>query len=160
MNVLDYWPDSWKPASEDIHPGRTASGDEAGLVGGVLAPVAENEQALLSIVDLAVGVGIRQRLDQTFTQHLYGGGRSERDGRDYVARAGSAATAKATRAALNHPHLKREIAGRLAERGGARVKRAGIDWLAAPALNANPAASSASPLSSSGTMSASWRMTS
>jgi hypothetical protein len=56
--------------------------------------------------------------------------------------------------------LKREIAGRLAERGGARVKRAGIDWLAAHALNANPAASSASPLSSSGTMSASWRMTS
>ncbi len=64
-------------------------------------PVAENEQALLSIVVLAVGVGIRQRLDQTFTQHLYGGGRSERDGRDYVARAGSAAAAKATRAALN-----------------------------------------------------------
>jgi hypothetical protein len=56
--------------------------------------------------------------------------------------------------------LNREIAGRLAERGGARVKRAKIDWLAAHALNANPAASLASPLSSSGKMSASWRMTS
>ena len=35
MNVLDHWPDSWTPASEYLHPGRTASGGDSEEIAGV-----------------------------------------------------------------------------------------------------------------------------
>ena len=35
MNVLEHWPDSWTPASEYLHPGRTASGGDSEEIAGV-----------------------------------------------------------------------------------------------------------------------------
>jgi len=109
-------------------------------VGGVLAAVAEDEEAFLAVMLDTVGVGVGKRLNQPLPENLDGGGGPESNRGDDIAGSGRAPAAKAARAALNKPHLKRKIGSRLAECCGARVKRAGIDGLPPHTLNAGPAA--------------------
>ena len=63
--------------------------------------------------------------------HQIGGGGAEGHGGNNVAGAGSSAATEAAGAALNEADLEWEVGGVLAEIRCSRVKRAGVDGLAA-----------------------------